>query len=134
MELITFKSFESSIDAHFLRIRLENGGLQAFIFDENTVIMNPLNSYAVGGIKVKIYKKDLESALEIEREFQKNTIKQTDKELICECGSRTFYENFKDFKSVKGILSAIFSLLFAVYPLAYKEVYKCKNCGKEYKI
>lgn len=134
MELITFKSFESSIDAHFLRIRLENGGLQAFIFDENTVVLNPLNSYAVGGIKVKIHKEDLETALEIEREFENSNIQQANQELICECGSKNFYTNFKKFNSFKGIFSAIFSFLFAVYPISYKEVYKCKNCGKEYKI
>ena len=62
MELITIKTFDNSIDAHLLRIELENEGIECYIYDEHTVTVFPLYSNAVGGIKVKILKKDLELA------------------------------------------------------------------------
>ena len=65
MELITIKSFDNSIDAHLLKIELENQGIQCYIYDEHTVTVFPLYSNAVGGIKVKILKTDLDLAKSI---------------------------------------------------------------------
>ncbi|MES2589581.1 MAG: DUF2007 domain-containing protein [Bacteroidota bacterium] len=135
MSLITFKTFDSSIDAHFLRIRLENEGIRVYIFDENTAILNPLNMLAIGGIKVKINEEDLETVLKIEKEFATVGIEKDNKQLICDsCNSTEFYTNFKKYNSLKGMIAAFFTLMFTVYPISYKEVYKCKNCGKEYPI
>ena len=52
MELITVKVFDSGIEAHILKARLESENIPCFIFDENIVTLNPLFNFAVGGIKL----------------------------------------------------------------------------------
>ena len=125
MELITIKTFDNSIDAHLLRIELENEGIECYIYDEHTVTVFPLYSNAVGGIKVKILKKDLELA--------KSILLSAIKTVICpNCASQNIILNYKSMKGLKGILSAFTSLFTTTYPLHYKMVNKCRECNEEF--
>lgn len=130
MDLVTLKSFDNAIDAHLLRIELENEGIECFIYDEHLVTMNPLFSNAVGGIKVKVFRKDLDLA---------NTIlfplpEDTTLTISCSaCGSQNIQVNYRSMKGFSGTLSAITSLFFGTYPIYYKTVHKCKDCGNEFK-
>ena len=72
MELITLKAFESPIEAHILRSKLESENIEAFIFDELSVGINFYLSNAMGGVKVKIKKEDTERALSVLKEIEEN--------------------------------------------------------------
>ena len=72
MELITLKAFESPIEAHILRYKLESENIEAFIFDELSVGINFYLSNAMGGVKVKIRKEDTERALSVLKEIEEN--------------------------------------------------------------
>ena len=125
MELITIKTFDNSIDAHLLRIELENEGIECYIYDEHTVTVFPLYSNAVGGIKVKILKKDLELA--------KSILLSAIVTVICpNCASKNIILNYKSMKGLKGFLSAFTSLFTVSYPLHYKMVNKCRDCNEEF--
>ncbi len=125
MELITIKTFDNSIDAHLLRIELENEGIECYIYDEHTVTVFPLYSNAVGGIKVNILKKDLELA--------KSILLSAIKTVICpNCASQNIILNYKSMKGLKGFLSAFTSLFTVSYPLHYKMVNKCRDCNEEF--
>ena len=125
MELITIKTFDNSIDAHLLRIELENEGIECYIYDEHTVTVFPLYSNAVGGIKVKILKKDLELA--------KSILLSAIVTVICpNCASQNIILNYKSMKGLKGFLSAFTSLFTVSYPLHYKMVNKCRDCNEEF--
>ena len=125
MELITIKTFDNSIDAHLLRIELENEGIECYIYDEHTVTVFPLYSNAVGGIKVKILKKDLELA--------KSILLSAIVTVICpKCASQNIILNYKSMKGFKGFLSAFTSLFTTTYPLHYKMVNKCRDCNHEF--
>ena len=125
MELITIKTFDNSIDAHLLRIELENEGIECYIYDEHTVTVFPLYSNAVGGIKVKILKKDLELA--------KSILLSAIATVICpNCASQNIILNYKSMKGFKGFLSAFTSLCTTTHPLHYKMVNKCRDCNEEF--
>lgn len=125
MELITLKTFDNSIDAHLLRIELENEGIEAFIYDEHTVTVFPLYSNAVGGIKVKVLKEDLAHAQSI---LLANTAL-----IICpNCTSQNIITNYKSMKGAKGMLSAFLSLFTGTYPFHYEIVNKCRDCNEEF--
>ena len=125
MELITIKTFDNSIDAHLLRIELENEGIECYIYDEHTVTVFPLYSNAVGGVKVKILKTDLERA--------RNIVHPSKAFAICpNCNSQNVISNYKSMKGVKGFLSAFTSLFTSTYPLHYKVVNKCRDCNEEF--
>jgi hypothetical protein len=59
-KIITFENYYDVMLAHIVRTKLEDNGIPCFIADENTLTANPLYNQAVGGIKLKIFARDLE--------------------------------------------------------------------------
>jgi hypothetical protein len=135
MSLITIKTFENAVEAHLLRLKLENEGIQCFLVDENTVSLNPLFNIAIGGIKLRIDESDEAKAQELIAEMENAAFLDEDEQIIAcpKCLSTDLYTNFKSMKGAKGVMSAIVSFLFMVFPIYYKSVYKCKACGHEFK-
>ena len=135
MGLITIKTFDSSFDTHLLRSKIESEGINCFIFDENMVSLNPLYSITVGGIKLKINDVDLNKVKEIIERIDNSQLTNENEEVIrCpKCESEKLYNGFKSMKGTKGVISAIISFLFMVFPIYYSTVYKCKSCGNEFK-
>ena len=135
LELITIKTFDNSIEAHMVKSKLESESIMCFLFDENIVGLNPLYNVMVGGIKLKIKKSDIRRSTEIIAEAEKNNLTNDQGEIIqCpKCESDDIYSWFKSMKGPKGIISAILAFLFMVFPIYYKTLYKCKNCGYEFK-
>ena len=64
-KIITFESYYDPMLAHIVRSRLEANGISCFLADENIIGANPLYNNAVGGIKLKIFEKDIERCREI---------------------------------------------------------------------
>ena len=63
--MITVASFSKPEEAHLLRLRLEAGGVPAFVQDENMVQMDWMYSNAIGGVRVQIAEEDVDRAKEI---------------------------------------------------------------------
>lgn len=63
--MITIASFSKPEEAHLLRLRLEAGGVAAYVQDENVIQTYWLYSNAIGGVRVQISEDDLEAAREI---------------------------------------------------------------------
>ena len=136
MALVTIKIFDSAIDAHLLRSKLSNEGIISFIFDENIMSLNPLYNITVGGIKLKVPEADYERALQILSRIEGTPFRDENNNIVVcpSCGSGSLYQGFKSFKGVAGKISAILTLLLAIFPLYFKSVYKCKACGNEFQI
>lgn len=136
MGLITFKTFDNSIDAHILKIKLESEGITCFLFDENIVSVNPLYSNLVGGIKLKINEEDLSHARNIVLELEETPLTTEDNEIIAcpKCQSTKIESGYKSMRSIGAVLSAIVSFLLLIFPIYRKTVYKCLECGEEFNI
>jgi DNA-directed RNA polymerase subunit RPC12/RpoP len=129
MERVTVKTFDTSVNAHLFRIELENEGIECYIYDDETITMDPLLSNAIGGIKVKINVKDIEHTKEFlaKRDEENNP--------PCpNCGSKRIMTNFRSFKSTAGIISAISAFLFTIFPPMFKTVNKCLECNHEFEV
>jgi hypothetical protein len=63
--MLTVATFIKPEDAHMLRLRLEAGGVPAYIQDENMVQTDWLYSNAIGGVRVQIAEDDVARAKEI---------------------------------------------------------------------
>lgn len=135
IELITFRTFDNSINAHLVKSSLESEGIECYLFDENINTLNPLYNVTVGGIKLKIRNVDIESAEKVISDFESTELKDDfNRKIECpKCNSDEFYSGFKSMKGGKGIISAIISFALMVFPIYYKTVYKCKKCGFEFK-
>ena len=135
MNLITVKTFDNAIGAHILQAKLEDEGIVAHIHDENIMTVNPLLNVAVGGVKLRVDEPDVKRALEILAEVDNTPHTNDEDEVIScpNCQSTELYSDFKSMKSAGGVLSGISSFLFGVFPIYYKRLYRCKDCGTEFK-
>ncbi len=134
MNLITIKTFNDGISSHIVKARLESEGIQCFVYDENIVTLNPLYNIAVGGVKLKINEEDRERALTVLRSIDETPLTNEQEEIIkCpNCHSTELYSGFKSMKNPAGIVAAITSFVFSVFPIYFKTVYRCKKCDTEF--
>ncbi len=61
--MTTIATFNKPEEAHLLRMRLEAGGIAAFLQDENLVQIDWLLANAVGGCRVQVADEDAAGAL-----------------------------------------------------------------------
>ena len=60
--MTTIATFTKPEDAHLLRMRIEAGGIPAFIQDENLVQIDWLLANAIGGVRVQVADEDVAAA------------------------------------------------------------------------
>lgn len=135
MDLITIKTFDSPIEMHTYKARLESEGIECFVKDEHSVTINPLGSNALGGIKLRVNRVDAELALSIVDSIQNEFSRGDDGTVITcpKCNSNQLYPGFKSFKGLKGFITLIVTFFFMIFPIYHKTVYKCKECNTEFK-
>jgi hypothetical protein len=61
----TLATFSTPEEAHLLRMRLEAGGVAAYVQDEMTVQLDWLLSNVIGGVRVQVADEDLPAAREL---------------------------------------------------------------------
>ena len=64
-DIITFETYYDPMLAQIILTKLEANGIPCFIADESLGIMMPIYNQAIGGIKIKIFARDLEKCKEI---------------------------------------------------------------------
>lgn len=66
-DLVTVATFRNYVKAQFAQTLLLSSGMQAFLFDDNTIRMNWLWSTALGYVKLRVPGGDIVEALEMLR-------------------------------------------------------------------
>lgn len=62
---VVLRTFDNALAAHVARTRLEAEGIQAFVFDEHSVTVDPLMAQALGGVKIAVGRDDVAAAEQI---------------------------------------------------------------------
>ncbi len=118
-KFFTLGAFEFVADVQIIKGKLESEGIPVFLRDENTLNSDPLISSAIGGVKLQVYGRDKERALEIYNEIRAYAVDDEGNPIICpNCKaqkSEAYYER-------KGIFNKLF-------PFFEKRKYKCLQCG-----
>ncbi len=70
-DIITFATYYDPMQAQIMRTKFEDRGIHCFITDQNMGVMAPYNQ-AIGGIKLKIFARDLEQCETIAAEKTDN--------------------------------------------------------------
>jgi hypothetical protein len=65
---IPIAAFDNYVSAHIAMGRLEEQGIRCWLKDENTVTIDPLLNYAVGGIKLMVSSVQAERAVSLLKE------------------------------------------------------------------
>jgi hypothetical protein len=66
-DLVTVATFRNYVKAQFAQTRLLASGMQAFLFDDNTIRMNWFWCTALGWVKLRVPAGDIVDAVEILR-------------------------------------------------------------------
>jgi len=135
-KIITFESYYDPMLAHIIRSRLEANGISCFIADENIIGANPLYNNAVGGVKLKIFEKDIERCREIlatEGDLHESDHFEIDNEnntyVVCPyCASTNVTGIAKD-ENETGMLSSFVNL---INPFSSQKNWHCNNCQQDF--
>ncbi|MHA3773358.1 putative signal transducing protein [Verrucomicrobiota bacterium sgz303538] len=120
--MVTVATFNKPEEAHLLRMRLEAGGISAYIQDENMIQMDLLAANAIGGVRVQIAEEDVEAARELLAEDQ--GVKNGTPAITCpKCHStKVARESFSR-------RLAFLSLLLLGFPLLWlRRRLRCEEC------
>ena len=72
MNFIELRSYDNYIDAHLMLGRLNDDFINCHLLNENSVTLDPFLSNAIGGIKLMVAATQIDRALEIINEIEKN--------------------------------------------------------------
>lgn len=118
-EFYRLGAFEYAADVQIIKGKLESEGIAVFLRDENTLNSDPLLSHAIGGVKLEVYTKDKDRALEIYNEIRNYAVDDNDNPIVCpNCKA----QKSEAYYSRESILNKLF-------PFFEKKKYKCFSCG-----
>ena len=130
METVRLMTVDNLTEAHIIKGRLLNEGIDCFLTNENFTNLMPMYNNMLGsGIQVFVSKNNLDKAVEL----LQDKIEPNNTELICQnCGSKNIGLGLGNRKAF--ILFNIIIALLSFFPLGnLKPKYYCKDCKTEIK-
>ena len=133
--IITFEAYYDPMLAHIVRTRLEANGIPCFIADETIAGTNPVFNGAVGGVKLKIFERDLEKCKEVlasEGDLHERDHFEVDNEtngyVVCPFCASTNVGHVNDNENIE-FLSSFMNL---VNPFYNQKSWHCFNCRQNF--
>jgi hypothetical protein len=127
MKFVPIQVYQNYIDAHIIKGRLEEVGIECWLKDEHTVTTNPIWTNAVGGIKLMVAEEQQKEAFSLLQEF--DTALRNSR--ACKnCGSNNI-EYVSTPRKASNWFSALVSFFFGDFAIAPDKVYHCFDCGHE---
>lgn len=128
-KIVTLTTFYDAMEAEIVRGRLEANNIPCFIADGNFLAAVPIYNQATGGVKIKIFARDLDKCREILAE--KVEIDDDDQLYICpRCSSSDVFYGPSSVK--KNWFYLLLSLLTISYPAVIYKTWHCKACGNKF--
>jgi hypothetical protein len=131
----TIEIFNDYIAANFAKQKLQHHGINCYLADENTVMMQWTLSNAIGGIKLRVLKENKEKAIQILNEEEAalpvdHQIETDGKaELIC---PRCKSNNTATDKISKKTAAWTWLILGAPLPITIIKSHRCFYCGNQW--
>lgn len=134
MKLITVRTFETSIDAHLLKTKLQNAGFECFLKDEKTVDTDPLVSQAIGGVKIQVKEADYRSVLDVMDEITEMvTVNPKGHVIVCStCQSKQVASAVHDDEGISGVFKGIVRSAKMLNPSYSDNIYLCLKCNEKF--
>ncbi len=124
-EFKLLKTFLNPLDANITKGLLESNGIEAFIFDENTLSIDPILTTALGGIRLMVRSSDFGDALAILKEVDEENSKEIPNLKCPVCGS----SDIKIINPPNWLYFVIMLFTFTSTPTAgNRKKYECNVC------
>ena len=138
-KIITFQSYYDPMLAHIVRTRLEANGLPCYIADENVIGINPLYNQAMGGVKLKIFEKDLLKCREIlaeDGDLHERDHYEIDDDtktfVLCPYCASTNVVNISENEGHGENETVFGSLMNLINPFSVQYNWHCFNCKRDF--
>jgi predicted RNA-binding Zn-ribbon protein involved in translation (DUF1610 family) len=135
-DIVTFDTYYDPMLAQIIRTRLEDNGIPCFVVDENLGTLYPAYNATAGGIKVKIFARDMEKSKAIIAEDDTTNVEsltedEIENSVFCpHCGSNKVQYGLAE-KPNKGWFGKLFSAV-GLSEINAKHQFHCFNCGKNF--
>jgi hypothetical protein len=129
-KIVTLESYYDPMLAQIIRGRLEANDIPCFVADEHSIGINPLYNQAMGGVKVKVFERDLERCKEI---LAEHIAVEGDNEALItcpNCKSTNVYHGPAPVSENWG--SLLVSFLFSTYPIHLERTWTCADCNTNF--
>lgn len=128
MKTVVLRTFDNYFTANIILTRLQDSGIECYLFDENTVTIGPILSNAIGYIKLVINQVDEAEARKMLAVFDEAYMRSA------QCPKCLAHEILLVPKpGSKNFITTILTWLFSNYAVSVENVYKCQQCGYESK-
>jgi hypothetical protein len=135
-KIVTLESFYDPMLAEIIRGRLEANGISCFVADNNTIGANPLYNNALGGVKLKVFERDIEKCREILAEPEDLTIlEEPATEITASCpycnSTNVRYGAATEVKATW--FTTFLSFILFSYPVFHaRKTWHCFNCYRDF--
>jgi hypothetical protein len=133
-QIVVLRTYYDPMLAHIIRTRLEESGIPCTV-DDNMMSVYPVYSNAAGGIKLRVFQRDVEKAEAIlaeDAELPVEPVTDEDTAVICPyCGSNNVRSKLAVAKDANWLTRTMDSL-FKSIPLGDDPEWHCFNCGRDF--
>ena len=137
-KIVVYQSFTDPIKAHIVKGLLVSCGIECFLSDVNMITVNLMYSQALGGVKLNVFERDIETInnllgaeqIEAVTDFSSN---MDESGIYCpQCHSANVsYGGSVNRKF--GYRHLFIPLLLGLYPCTMRTAYHCFDCHHEFK-
>ena len=127
MSLVIIQRFDNYFFANITYTMLHNAGIECYLRDENTIIVDPLLSNAIGGIKLEVRDTQVTEAMALVKEAEAAYLD----DITCTyCNNKglAVEEKIDTPKNIWGLLKN--RVLYGQTNL-YRKYYRCKTCNSQ---
>ena len=129
MDFVSLRSFDNYIEANIVLGVLIASNVNCHLKDEHTITIDPLLSPALGGIKLMVHHAHAEKAWELLDEAEQQFLSKTP----CPVCKNFSLSIIAITKKHACRLSALISMLLNGQSVEVTRVYKCRDCGYDFK-
>jgi hypothetical protein len=132
-KIVTLDIFYDPMLAEIIRGRLAANGIDCFIADDINVGLNLMYNIAFGGVKLRVFERDVEKCRQILAEdITLPDEPEIASETVCPyCHSANVRYGAATIRKTNW-LGVIISFLFFTYPFYARKAWHCFNCGRDF--
>jgi hypothetical protein len=136
--LVVYKTYYDPMVANIELSVLQSCGIFCRLADENLILVNPLYTQALGGIKLQVRAGDVQQVTEIlnaRHQDAASAMAESEAEVgpCPHCGSGKVHEVELP-KKVQEKFDTLAKLAYMLYPSLPQQDYCCEDCGKVFKL
>ena len=129
MDYVEIRSFDNYIEANIVLNMLRHAGIECHLKDEHIVTIDPLLSPAIGGMKLMVHHSQVENAWDMIDHAEQQYLK----DIPCPVCKLHTLKAESVTRQHRCKLAGLASMLLNGHSLEITKVYRCTNCGYDFR-